>query len=572
MSVIDNTQLSVSKFKRATLIIKLAFIVSLVSVIFTVYYQTTEKESQLYDIIKNDFLYLHNNYGLNDSVSYLMNQKDVFNMLSGRYYDSAMNGLIYSLPVNMLIILLFGYRPRSFKREHIKGAKVEKKAPLFYKKEKYSLAGVHYPANAHKQHTMITGAPGSGKSQLLGHLLRQIRDAGDIAIIYDKADLMSNFYKSGDFIYNPLDERSVRIDPMASVHEELHAMQLAAAIVKSSPNMSAGSEFFIEAARSVLTQVLIIAVNKKMTLKEAVRFYKSLSDDALKELLARTEANKYVAMENFADISSTIDKNIRALDYLHDDSNFKLEDFLNKDGNNWLWLTAQENKMSVNSPIITLIIEQIAEILLSGVKRNKTIWIIADEFDSLARLEAIPKIITQGRKYGAAVVLGFQDISQLEAKYGEKGAQTLIGSCSTLAVLKAGGKTAKAMSEFLGDAMQLEQNLSESSSSKSGGAGSVSMSERTDTRSVVLAGELSNLQNLTCYIKTVGLPIIGPRKIKFRKFKDDATAQFIADQSQIRRIRKDDSTPTAAPTAAPTVAPTVAPAAASGGDDESFWS
>lgn len=563
MSVIDNTQLSVSKAKRAILIIKLTIVVTIISIVFAIYTNTNEDDKKLYSILTDNFLYYHNKGGVVKSVGYLMDQEKVFEYFLSRYIESAESGLIYSIPLNVILILLLGFRPRSLKREHIKGAKVEKKAPLFYKKEKYSLAGVHYPANVHKQHTMITGAPGSGKSQLIGNLLRQIRDTGDIAIIYDKADLMSNFYQSGDFIYNPLDERSVRIDPMASVHEELHAMQLAAAIVKSRPNVSASGEFFIEAARSVLTQVLIIAVKKEMTLKEAVRFYKSLSDDALKELLARTEANKYVAMENFADISSTIDKNIRALDYLHDDSNFKLEEFLNRDSKSWLWLTAQENKMSVNSPIITLIIENIAEILLSGVKRNKTIWIIADEFDSLARLEAIPKIITEGRKYGAAVVLGFQDISQLEAKYGANGAQTLIGSCSTLAVLRAGGKTAKAMSDFLGDAMQLEQNLSESSSSKSGGAGSVSMSERTDTRSVVLAGELSNLQNLTCYIKTAGLPIIGPRKIKFRKFKDDATAQFIADQSQIRRIRKDDNTPTAAPTAAP---------AAASGDDESFWS
>lgn len=577
MSFVNSTQLLSSKIKRSFFVLKMVFLFCFFSAIANIYFQTSTKETNLISDLFSAFTEINHYDGPFKALHFLFSQTRVKDYFLSVWFDRSIQSFYFSIPISLLAIFTFSFLKKNRNLEHVRGTKISKRPPFFYAKENYSLAGVAYPKNAHKQHTIITGAPGSGKSQLLGHLLKQIRESGDIAIVYDKADLLSNFYSENDKIYNPLDARSVKIDPLSHVTDYLQAKQLAAAIVKKNASVSSGGEFFIDAARSVLTEIFVLAVKQKLSLKESIQRYKKLSLEDLKQILSTTSANKYANMENFADVLSTIENNISALDYLHDESNFSLENYLNNDdeSDGWLWLTATDNKKSINSPIITLIFELVAEILLSGNKRQRTIWIIADEFASLNRLEAMQRVMQEGRKYGAAVVLGFQDIAQVQAVYGENGAQVMIGLASTFAVLRASGKTAEFMSSTLGNAEVIEQNFSESSSlSTDKNNNSVSRSERNDKSNVVLSGEISSLKNLTCYIKTVGLPVIGPRKIKFKKFDDSAAEQFVLDKNSLRTIITSSSIATMAAATVevanspePTPSP-VAPAA----DDESFWS
>ena len=61
-----------------------------------------------------------------------------------------------------------------------------------------------------RKNGIIAGETGSGKTQLIMQILRQIRDRGDSAIVYDPAcEYIQRFYdeKRGDVVLNPLDER-----------------------------------------------------------------------------------------------------------------------------------------------------------------------------------------------------------------------------------------------------------------------------------------------------------------------------------------------------------------------------
>jgi len=66
------------------------------------------------------------------------------------------------------------------------------------------------PKRLEASHILMMGDTGSGKSNAIRQLLRQVRERGESAIVYDPAmDFVSEFYSParGDLILNPLDRR-----------------------------------------------------------------------------------------------------------------------------------------------------------------------------------------------------------------------------------------------------------------------------------------------------------------------------------------------------------------------------
>ena len=70
----------------------------------------------------------------------------------------------------------------------------------------YSIGNVYFGPRAETEHTMIAGVSGSGKTVLLKNLIKQIKEKGDKAIIYDyTGTFVESFYdEKKDIIINPL--------------------------------------------------------------------------------------------------------------------------------------------------------------------------------------------------------------------------------------------------------------------------------------------------------------------------------------------------------------------------------
>jgi len=105
-------------------------------------------------------------------------------------------------------------------------------------------------------HILLMGDTGSGKSSAIRQILRQVRERGDSAIVYDPAmDFVGEFYspERGDLILNPLDARFPYWSlPDEIVNDEI-ATSIAAALV---PEKEYEKAFFTDAPRRFLAHLL----------------------------------------------------------------------------------------------------------------------------------------------------------------------------------------------------------------------------------------------------------------------------------------------------------------------------
>ena len=89
------------------------------------------------------------------------------------------------------------------------------------------------------EHFLITGSPGAGKSTLIRHLLGQVAERGQSAIVIDPdCEFVQEFYHEarGDVVLNPLDARCPFWSPWLEFREgslTMDAEAMAASLIRS---------------------------------------------------------------------------------------------------------------------------------------------------------------------------------------------------------------------------------------------------------------------------------------------------------------------------------------------------
>lgn len=62
---------------------------------------------------------------------------------------------------------------------------------------------------------------------------------------------------------------------------------------------------------------------------------------------------------------------------------------------------------------------------------DRRIWFVLDELADLPRVDNVARLLPEGRKFGAAVVLTFQALGQMRHRYGPQIAGSMLGCCNT---------------------------------------------------------------------------------------------------------------------------------------------
>jgi energy-coupling factor transporter ATP-binding protein EcfA2 len=162
------------------------------------------------------------------------------------------------------------------------------------------IADVAIPAELESQHFLVTGKTGSGKSNFIRHMLRQIEARDGIAVVLDPdAEYVSEFYRPqrGDLILNPLDERCPAWSPWSELRPESFGMDaeaLAQSLIPDVPNSFAQNgtdRFFRRSGRTTLVSIFETA---KPQVPETITQLVALPRDQLKLALKDTPAEALI--------------------------------------------------------------------------------------------------------------------------------------------------------------------------------------------------------------------------------------------------------------------------------------
>lgn len=463
------------------------------------------------------------------------------------------------LPIGVYLVVKAVKRGKEIKEDkYIRGAKLvsaEKLKGEIVEKHGVSdltLGDFPIPTGFSKKHTLISGTTGAGKSTALTHLLKAIRARGDRAVVYDKkGEFVEMFYRDGvDHILNPADSRSHQWTPWEEMESPFDADWISETLLPSSNSNSGSEKFFTSAARAVVSAALQnLYLDGPKSLLSLLRATAWNDLELLKELVAGTPAETYFNEDNertLESIRSTIVDGVRPLRLLKEENKkgfFSIRDWIaegdepNAD-DSWLFLPVRESEIEIQKPLISTWIQAAAKgLMASGVNNERTLWIVVDELPSLKKIPALSMLMAEGRGFGAAVVLGIQEINQLEEEFGKNTSKTILGLCSTQFHFRLNNAdTAEWVSKVLGEAEreEVDEDLNYSADDIRDG---VRVSSKRQNRKIVLPSEIMDLPDLSCFAKIWGVESKARIDIPFLRLPKIADGFIQGDENETVGMR-----------------------------------
>ncbi len=355
------------------------------------------------------------------------------------------------------------------------------------------------PKKLEASHILLMGDTGSGKSNAIRQILRQVEERGEAAIVYDPAgEFVQEFYKPerGDFILNPLDERCPYWDLSGEISSAENADAIAAAML---PEKEHERGFFTDAPRRVLARLLRSHPSASQLLEWM---------SAPEQIEARLEGTPQAAYldrnagPQRGGVLASLNMIADSLALLPERGEgrriFETGDWQFQ-RTRWVFLTSKpsmrERILPLHSAWLDLLILRMME---PCANPTKPVWFVLDELASLNKLPQLHTAVTENRKYGNPVVLGFQGRSQLEKRYGQD-AEAMLSQPATKIFFKTSEpRAAKWISETLGE-IEVERLKESRTPGLIGSKKNFAM--EIATKPLVMASEIAGLEPLSGYIK-----------------------------------------------------------------------
>ena len=169
---------------------------------------------------------------------------------------------------------------------------------------------------------------------------------------------------------------------------------------------------------------------------------------------------------------------------------------LDLDGRQLLIFGLDRERRDVVGPLMAGILHLLISRNVSR-KRCTPLVVALDELPTLY-LPSLVQWINENREDGLALVLGFQNLAQLEKGYGREVARAILGACATKAIFNPQEQdSAQLFSQYLG---QEEVQNQRRSRSRGKGGSSISISEERQTRPLLESSQLLKLKTGECVL------------------------------------------------------------------------
>lgn len=396
-----------------------------------------------------------------------------------------------TLGCGLIAAYLISKRHRPVRRRHLRGTQMNQNLLPTEPTDgfPYLWGGRFISFSSACKHFLAVGSTGSGKTVLISLLMKEImrviaqEDDADVrALVYDsKTDLLPILRGMGVpeeklVVLNPFDARVRAWNMAADITNPMQADDVASVFIP--PSQGENNPYFPDTARRFLAGIIEVFIEKskgQWTLRDLVLAVKT--PERLKTILMSSSETEdleqhFQPANTFANVNATLSgqlrkyRSIAAVWHHAGERQFTIRDWLKSPqvvvlGNN---AKAKEPIQRLNA----LIFSEIAKEILSRPGRSTSEnWLFLDEFGDLGELSNLVDLMKLGRSKGAAVVLGAQDVADIDSIYGKDRSRTIFGNAQNIGIVHINSSqpdTQKWASDVVGDQQYIRQDKSESES------------------------------------------------------------------------------------------------------------
>lgn len=319
------------------------------------------------------------------------------------------------------------------------------------------------------RHILLLGGSGCGKTNSFCYTLEHLRDCmtqNDIAIIFDtKGEFFDWFSRPGDYVignsarfrpesctWNIFGE--ILADGADETNISMNAREMASALFHD--RGSSTQPFFCNAAKDIFRGVLLHFIRlaemgqpgwkSKLNNKDLLRAFQSYKVENyikifdhypdLRSLLSYFgDGKSNQALGVFGELNSMLSEYFIGILAEHrPDRSMSMRQAVRQKGGKAIFVEYDLSVGETLTPVYRLLIDQALKESLSRSENNGRVFLIADEFKLLPKLQHIDDALNFGRGLGVRVMAGIQSIDQLYDVYGrDKGAVIASGFGSIFA-------------------------------------------------------------------------------------------------------------------------------------------
>ena len=366
---------------------------------------------------------------------------------------------------------------------------------------------VRVPRHVENHHFALAGDTGTGKSNLMLQMARQVRERKESAVIYDpEREFVAELYDPGtDVILNPFDARCPAWNPSDELVAEGEAMAMSKAVFPEIVRGRKEDPFFIINGRRVFKHLL----EKRPAVHELWSWI-AYADKQIDQLVAGTElatllsGRAYPQRAGILGVLSRANEILNALRRVEDRTGRWTAESWVKDGSGFIFITSTPANADLLRPLITLLLDVLIMKLRTRERSGaRPVWMFMDEVASLDTIPQLPTALAMTRKANMRIVLGLQNRAQLEQRSDHE-AETIMSQPATKIILRLSDPhSAEWGSKLIGD-----QETEDQRESRSKGRGErKSASTDIHMRPAVMPAEIQNLPDLVGILKVPGLAL-----------------------------------------------------------------
>ena len=436
----------------------------------------------------------------------------IVNKLLAVAYVKLIKSLIFSGICSLSILTFFFYRGRLAKnKQHLSGAQIISTGWLNFllrlkrRASSISIGPLSLVKGSETQHIMITGGTGSGKTNCLHHLLKDIRNQKQKAIIVDTTGVfLERYFREGkDILLNPFDKQGESWNPWAEGCTTIDYASLAEAFIPLS--IIENDNYWRIASKTVFVSLLDKFSNSQKT-SELIRWLQYEKLFSLCQLLEGTKAAAHMdfsSEKTASSVRSVTSTFLECLESLQDTKTpFSIRNWISQKDSSWLFIQCTPSQRSLLRPLISAWISSAVRGLLAlPIDLKRRIWFAIDELPTLQRVKDLETLLTEGRKYGGCGIISLQSPAQLEEVYGRNVAKIIIGNTATKVIFRERDpEIATRISHAFGEreVIEIQEGISYGAHEARDG---VSLSMQNKVRPVVSASQIMDLPVNTAYIK-----------------------------------------------------------------------